>query len=85
SAQIAGGAPLAMRVWVDPVKLAARDLTPADIANALKSNNVQAAPGQLKGANTAINITAGTELRDVDAFRQMVIKTGKDSIVRLGD
>ncbi|MGG2377417.1 efflux RND transporter permease subunit, partial [Salmonella enterica] len=32
SAQIAGGAPLAMRVWVDPVKLAARDLTPADIA-----------------------------------------------------
>ncbi len=85
SAQIAGGAPLAMRVWVDPVKLAARGLTPVDIANALKSNNVQASPGQLKGENTAINITAGTDLRDVDAFRQMVIKTGKDSIVRLGD
>ncbi|EZP66673.1 efflux RND transporter permease subunit [Altererythrobacter sp. H2] len=85
SAQISGGAPLAMRIWVDPVKLTARGLSASDVATALRSNNVQASPGQLKGANTAINITAGTDLRDVEAFRTMVIKTGSDGIVRLGD
>lgn len=85
SAQITGGAPLAMRIWVDPVKLAARGLTASDLADALRANNVQAAPGQLKGESTAINITAGTDLRNVEAFRQMVLKTGRDSIVRIGD
>jgi len=85
SAEIEGGAPLAMRVWIDPVKLAARGLSASDVANALRVNNVQASPGQLKGANTAINITAGTDLRDVDAFRQMVLKSTGDSQVRLGD
>ncbi|WP_097091785.1 efflux RND transporter permease subunit [Novosphingobium sp. Chol11] len=85
SATITGGAPLAMRIWVDPVKLAARGLTASDVANALRANNVQAAPGQLKGSNTAINITASTDLRDVEAFRQMVLKTGQDSVVRLRD
>ncbi|OJY71107.1 MAG: multidrug efflux protein [Sphingobium sp. 66-54] len=85
SVDVGGGAPLAMRIWVDPVKLSARGLTASDVADALRANNVQAAPGQLKGASTAINITAATDLRDVDAFRQMVLKTGAASIVRLGD
>jgi multidrug efflux pump len=86
SAEISGGAPLAMRIWVDPVKLTGRGMSASDIGNALRANNVQAAPGQLKGGNTAINITAGTDLRDVDSFRQMVVKSGADdSIVRLGD
>jgi len=85
SAQINGGAPLAMRVWVDPVRLAARGLSAGDVANALRANNVQASPGQLKGASTAINITAGTDLRDIEGFRRMVLKTGEGSLVRLGD
>jgi multidrug efflux pump len=85
SVQITGAAPLAMRIWVDPVKLTARGLSASDIANVLRANNVQASPGQLKGANTAVNITAGTDLRDVQSFRAMVIKTGTDGLVRLGD
>src|SRR3546814_17041424 len=80
-----GGAPLAMRVWVDPVKLAARGLTAGDIAAALRANNVQASPGKLKGENTALNITAGTDLRDVESFRRMVVKTGNSGVVRMGD
>jgi multidrug efflux pump len=85
SAEMTGGAPLAMRIWVDPVKLTARGLTASDVANALRANNVQASPGQLKGANTAINITAGTDLRDVGAFRDMVLKSEAGGIVRLAD
>jgi multidrug efflux pump len=85
SAEISGGQTLAMRVWVDPVRLAARGLSAGDIAAALRANNVQAAPGRLKGTDTAINITAGTDLRDLDAFRQMVVKRVEGGVVRLGD
>ena len=85
SAEISGGQTLAMRVWVDPVRLAARGLSAGDIAAALRANNVQSAPGRLKGTDTAINITAGTDLRDLDAFRQMVVKRVDGGIVRLGD
>jgi len=85
SVQVQGGSALAMRIWVDPAKLAARGLTASDIANALRANNVQASPGQLKGNNTAINITAGTDLRDADSFRRMVIKSDVTGQVHLGD
>jgi len=85
SADIHGGQPLAMRIWIDPDKLAARGLTAGDVAAALRANNVQAAPGQLKGGGTVTNITAATDLTSVAEFRNMVIKTGKDGLVRLGD
>jgi multidrug efflux pump len=74
-----------MRIWIDPDKLAARGLTADDVAAALRANNVQAAPGQLKGGGTVTNITAGTDARSVLEFSNMVIKTGKDGLVRLGD
>ncbi|QZP07155.1 efflux RND transporter permease subunit [Caenibius sp. WL] len=85
SADIGGGQTLAMRVWLDPDKLAARGLSAGEVAAALRANNVQAAPGQLKGTDTAINITAGTDLTNVDDFRNMVVKSGKDGLVRLRD
>lgn len=85
NAQLVAGAPLAMRVWLDPVKLAARGLSAGEVAAALRANNVQAAPGELKGALTVTNITAATDLQGIDDFRQMVVKTGADGLVRLGD
>lgn len=85
SVDVFGGQTLAMRIWVDPVKLAARGLSAGDLAQALRANNVQAAPGQLKGSSTAINITASTDLRSLDDFRSMVIKSGPDGMVRLSD
>ncbi|MBV8237445.1 MAG: efflux RND transporter permease subunit, partial [Sphingomonas sp.] len=85
SADIQGGQTLAMRVWVDPVRLAGRGLTASDVAAALRANNVQAAPGQVKGRDTAINITAATDLTNVDQFRQMVVKNAPGGLVRLAD
>ncbi|WP_033073640.1 efflux RND transporter permease subunit [Sphingopyxis sp. MWB1] len=85
SADISGGQTLAMRVWLDPDKLAARGLSAGEVAAALRANNVQAAPGQLKGASTAINITAATDLSNLDDFRAMVVKSGTDGPVRLRD
>ncbi|WP_028352605.1 efflux RND transporter permease subunit [Bordetella petrii] len=86
SVDVYGGQTLAMRIWVDADKMAARGLTAGDVAAALRANNVQAAPGQLKGADTAINITASTDLTSLDGFRAMVVKRGGDGgLVRLGD
>lgn len=85
SAEVLGGQTLAMRVWVDPARLAARGLSAGDVADALRRNNVQAAPGQAKGAFTVANIHADTDLIDAEAFRQMVIKAAGGGLVRLGD
>ncbi|MDR1062733.1 MAG: efflux RND transporter permease subunit, partial [Azoarcus sp.] len=49
SVDVYGGQTFAMRLWVDPLKLAARGLTATDLADALRANNVQAAPGALRG------------------------------------
>lgn len=85
SAEVTGGQTIAMRLWVDPVKLAARGLTASDMAAALRANNVQAAPGALRGADTLIPITAATDLRSVQEFRDLVLKRADNSVVRLSD
>jgi len=86
SADFFGNQRLAMRIWVDPSRLAARGISGAELAAALRANNVQAAPGQLKSASTVMNITAATDLSSIEDFRRMVIKSGgSDGVVRLGD
>ncbi|MDR2788242.1 MAG: efflux RND transporter permease subunit, partial [Candidatus Accumulibacter sp.] len=85
SVDVYGGQTFAMRLWVDPVKLTARGLTAMDLADALRANNVQAAPGSLRGKDTLIPITAATDLRSVQAFRDMAIKRTGNGIVRLSD
>lgn len=85
STEISGGQTIAMRLWVDPIKLAARSLTAADLTTALRANNVQAAPGALRGSDTLIPITAATDLRSVQQFREMVLKRTDSGVVRLGD
>src|SRR3546814_15699362 len=69
-----------MRIWIDPVKLAARGLSASDLAAALRANNVQSAPRQIKGNNTAINITAATDLRGIYDFRNRVVKDRKSVV-----
>ena len=86
SADVYGGQSLAMRIWIDPVRLAAHGLSAGEISAALRANNVQAAPGQLKSSLTVTNISAATDLRSVDDFRQMVVKSSPGGgVVRLSD
>lgn len=84
-AAIEGQQVLAMRVWIDPDKLTARGLTAGEVAEALRANNVQSAPGQVRNASTVINITAATDLNNIEDFRNIVIKSTGAAIVRLGD
>ncbi|OYO31543.1 MexW/MexI family multidrug efflux RND transporter permease subunit [Janthinobacterium sp. PC23-8] len=83
-----GGQQLAMRLWIDPAKLAARGLTASDVANAVRRNNYQAAPGKVKGQFVVSNISVNTDLTSVAQFREMVIANGKDdggALIRLKD
>src|SRR5499427_5375566 len=85
TAEILGGKLFAMRAWLDPDKLAAYGLTAADISAALVANNFLSAVGTTKGQMVQVNLTATTNLKTVDEFRQLVIKQQGGAVVRLGD
>ncbi len=78
-AQILGGQKLAMRLWLDPARMAARNLSASDVAEAIRQNNFQAAPGQTKGQYVSANININTDLTSVDQFRQMVVRRDGES------
>ncbi len=85
SADILGGQTFAMRVWLDPARMAARSISADDVATAIRVNNFQSAPGQSKGYFNLINITAETGLTNLDEFRDMVVKAQNGALVRLKD
>jgi len=85
SADILGGQTFAMRLWLDPTRMAARGISADDVSAAIRLNNVQAAPGQSKGYFTISSVTTNTGLTDVDQFRKMVVKARGGSLVRLED
>ncbi len=85
SADVIGGQTFAMRVWLDPARMAARGISATDVSAALRANNFQTAPGQQKGYFTIANITANTDLQSVEAFQDMVVKAGDGALIRLRD
>jgi multidrug efflux pump len=85
SADILGGQTFAMRLWLDPVRMAARGISADDIAAAIEANNFQAAPGQAKGYFTLANVSTNTGLTDVAQFERMVVKSRNGAVVRLQD
>ncbi len=80
-----GARPLAMRVWIDPDRLAARNLSPGDVHDALRRNNYLAAVGQTKGNLVQVNLLANTDLRAVDEFENLIVADRDGAIVRLSD
>ena len=84
SAEILGGATFAMRVWLDPDKMASFAITPLDVANALANNNFTTAAGQVKSDFVQKNINAQTSLEKPEDFANLIVATRGDTIVRLG-
>jgi len=85
SIDLNGGQKMAMRIWLDAKRLAARGVSAADVAQALRNNNVQAAPGQAKGLYVVSDIQINTDLVNVSEFRQLVVKSTPAGLVRLDD
>jgi len=84
-ADILGARTFAMRVWLKPERLAAFNISPAQVREALAANNFLAAVGQTKGALVQVNLVANTDLRTVEEFKQLVVRQENDAIVRLAD
>jgi multidrug efflux pump len=80
-----GSQALAMRVWIDPERLAARNLSPGDVQQALQRNNYLAAVGQTKGNLVQLNLLANTDLRAVEEFENLIVSDRDGAIVRLSD
>ena len=85
SADILGGQLYAMRVWLNPDKMAARGVSAADVSTAIANNNFQSAAGQAKGYFTVTNVTANTGLTDAEQFKNMVVKSKDGALVRIRD
>src|SRR5688572_13180558 len=74
-----------MRIWIDPVRLAERNLSPGDVQAALQRNNYLAAVGQTKGNLVQINLLANTDLRAAEEFQNLIVSERDGAIVRLSD
>lgn len=84
-AEIFGDRTFAMRVWLDPNKMASLGISPSQVSDALAANNYLSALGQTKGSMTSVNLVANTNLQTADDFKRLVVKEDKGTIVRLGD
>lgn len=84
-ADVLGGRVFAMRVWLKPDELAARGLSPAEVRNALATNNALAAVGSTKGSMLSVSLIANTDLKSVEEFKQMVVAEKNGTIIRLAD
>ncbi len=84
-AQILGARTFAMRLWLDPERMASLGVTGSDVSMALQANNVLAALGRTKGQMVAVDLNAGTDLRSVDEFEELVVRSEDDALVRLRD
>jgi len=79
------GRKFALRVWLDPDRLSAVNMTPPEVINVLRENNYQAAVGNTKGKYTKISMTSNTDIGDPDQFRDLVVKESNGSLIRLKD
>jgi multidrug efflux pump len=84
-AQILGSGTFAMRIWLKPDRMTALGVTASDVSNALQSNNVLAAVGSTKGQMVSVDLTARTDLRTPEEFKQLVVREENGAIVRLAD
>ena len=84
-ADILGARTFAMRLWLKPDRMAAFNISPAQVRQALAANNFLAALGRSKGAFIQVDLTADTNLSTVGEFRQLVVRERNGTVVRMGD
>jgi len=84
-ADILGARTFAMRIWLKPERMAAFNISPVQVRQALAANNFLTAVGQTKGSLVQVNLTANTDLRSVEEFKRLVIRQQDGAIVRLED
>ena len=76
---------LSVRVWIDPIKLAANNLTVQEIEKALRSENISLPAGTLEANNVDLTLNLDKSYNSIDKLKELPIKKIKDSIIRLSD
>jgi multidrug efflux pump len=84
-AEILGNQVFAMRLWLDPVKMAAYGIAATDVTSAVQRYNFLAAAGEVKGQYVVTSINATTDLKSAEAFGAIPVKTDGDSRVLVRD
>jgi multidrug efflux pump len=84
-ADILGGRYFAMRIWMKPDRMAALNISPSQVRDALARNNFLSAVGNTKGSLLQVNLTANTDLHTADDFKKLVVRQNGGTLVRLGD
>src|SRR5207248_1101180 len=75
----------AMRIWLDPDKMNAYNVTFSDIRNSLNNENIDLPPGKIYGNNTELTIKTLGRLTTEKQFRDLIIREDNAGIVRLND
>ena len=76
---------LSVRVWIDPIKLAANNLTIQEVESALRNENVRLPAGTLEADNIDLTINIDKSYSDLEKLKQLPIKKDKNNLVRLSD
>jgi multidrug efflux pump len=85
SADVQGPRVYALRAWLDPERMAARNVAASDVYTALAANNYLTAVGTTKGQMVSVDLTADTDLHSLDGFRQLIVRQQNNTVVRLAD
>ncbi len=83
--RVFGDRKFAMRIWLDPQRLAAYQLTPADVEEALRKQNVEIPAGRIESQTREFSVVAQTDLRTPEQFAQVVVRTVNGYPVRIRD
>ncbi len=84
-ADVLGARTFSMRIWLHPERMAALGLGAAEVRAALGTQSVLSAVGQTKGSMLTVYLTAETDLRSVEEFRDIIVRERDDELVRLRD
>jgi multidrug efflux pump len=84
-AELIGNKTFAMRIWLDPRRMAALGVTAGDVQQLLRDNNYLAGIGQTKGAHVAIDLSATTDISREQDFQELVLREDGDTLIRLRD
>ena len=83
--QIFGAAEYSMRVWIDPIKLAARGVTAAEVLAAINNSNFLSAPGKTENEYVVSSVTVRSTLQTPEAFAALPLRSENGDVVRLRD
>ena len=83
--RVFGERKFAMRIWLDRQRLAAYQMTPADVEDALRKQNVEVPAGRIESREREFSVVATTDLKTIEQFAAVIVKTVNGYPVRVGD